>query len=178
MHVGSPTLCLRARRLDASRRFYEALGMEVVDEVPGVRVVLRRGTFSLALMTFLDENWLNFRGADVFAVHAFLRDRGLGLEGAPERYSREQHGADAAGACWSTRDPEGNVIFFDTNETETGERAARERLAQLLRHTEQELSELGADECLGAFRREIFAKFALPGRQDDERPRSHRGGAR
>jgi catechol 2,3-dioxygenase-like lactoylglutathione lyase family enzyme len=169
MYVGSPTLCLRARDLEASRRFYEVLGMEVVDEVPGTRLVLRRGTFRLALMTFLDENWLNFRGADVFAVHAFLREQGLELEGAPERYSREQRGADADGACWSTRDPDGNVVFFDTNRGEEGGDLAQRRLAQLLRDTEQELSDLGAEECLGAFRREILAKFTPPRRSGEER---------
>ena len=37
--------------------------------VEGLRVVLKSGYFRLALMTFLNENSLNFRGADVFAVH-------------------------------------------------------------------------------------------------------------
>ena len=161
MYVGSPSQCLRTKDLEASRRFYEALGMEVVNEVPGLRVVLRNGNFSVALMNFLDENCLNFRGADVFAVHDYLKEKIADLEGKPERYKREQYDADADGECWFTRDPDGNVIFFDTNRNEQGEEFEQRRLTELLRNTEQELLNIGASaECLQAFRAEILAKFA------------------
>jgi catechol 2,3-dioxygenase-like lactoylglutathione lyase family enzyme len=160
MYAGSLTLCLRASDLEASKRFYEALGLETFDEVPGVRVVLRRGNVCVALMPFLEENWLNFRGADVFAVHGALRAQGLDLPGRPERYTGARHGADADGACWSTRDPAGNVVFFDTNRNEEGPDYARRRLAQLLRNTEQELVDAGASaECLEAFRTHVLAKY-------------------
>jgi catechol 2,3-dioxygenase-like lactoylglutathione lyase family enzyme len=43
VYAGSPTLCLPAKDLSASKRFYESLGFRVVEEVPAVRVVLRRG---------------------------------------------------------------------------------------------------------------------------------------
>ncbi len=161
MYVGSMTLCLQSKDLDASRRFYEALGMEVVDEVPGQRVVVRRGNLRLALMTFLGESCLNFRGADVFAVYASLREKGLDLAGKPEPYEREKYGADADGACWSTRDPDCNVILFDTNRGEEGEENRQRRVADLLRNTEQDLRDLGASaDCLDAFRTEILAKYA------------------
>jgi len=163
MYVGSLTLCLAAKDLGRSRRFYEALGLEVVDEVPGQRVVLRRGSVTLALMPFLDEPWLNFRGADVSATYESLRAQGLDLDGKPERYAREQHGADADGACWSTRDPGGNVVFFDTNRAEEGEAYRQRRVAEALRSAEQDLCDLGASaECLDAFRTQILARFAPP----------------
>ncbi len=161
VYRGSPTLCLRTKDLEASRRFYEALGMEVVDEVPDVRVILRNGNFSVALMTFLDENLLNFRGTDVFAVYDSLKEKNLDLEGKPERYTREQHDAGADGESWSTKDPDGNVIFFDTNRNEQGEAFEQRRLSELLRNTEQELLNIGASaECLQSFRTEILAKYA------------------
>lgn len=158
MDIGALTLCLPAKDLDASRRFYEALGMQVVEEVPGTRVVLQRGHLNLALMPFLDEPWLNFRGADVLALHAALRDD-PGIAGVPERYARAQNGADADGVCWSLRDPAGNVVFFDTNRNEEGDDARRRRLARLLESTEQELIELGASDCLRAFREEVLARL-------------------
>ena len=37
MYAGRPHLCLKSKHMDASRRFYEALGFSVVDEVAGVR---------------------------------------------------------------------------------------------------------------------------------------------
>jgi tRNA-Thr(GGU) m(6)t(6)A37 methyltransferase TsaA len=120
MFSGTPTLCLKSRNLAESRRFYEALGMTVVEEVPGVRVVLRRGSFRLALMAFLDENWLNFRGGDVLAVRAHLENHGFPVGAEPERYERGARGADADGVCWSTRDADGNVVFFDTHSRDRG----------------------------------------------------------
>ena len=161
MYFGSPSLCLKTKDLEKSKHFYEAIGMEVVDEVPGLRVVLRNGHFALALMSFLDENLLNFRGADVFAVHSHLKESGLSLAGEPERYAKEQYDADADGECWSTKDPDGNTIFFDTNGNEQGAAFAQRRLAQLFKNTEQELINLGASEaCLHSFRTEILAKYA------------------
>ena len=82
MYCGTPYLCLSVKDLDTSRQFYEALGMAVTEEVPGKRVILREGHFSLTLMPFLTENLLNFRGADVFAVHDFLQREGFELDGS------------------------------------------------------------------------------------------------
>jgi catechol 2,3-dioxygenase-like lactoylglutathione lyase family enzyme len=161
MYFGTPTMCCKAKDLVASRRFYEALGMEVVEDVPNVRVVLRLGPFRLGLFTFLEESSLNLRGGDVSALHVALRTGGQSLEGTPERYSAGEHGSAVAGECWFTRDPAGNEILFDTHATEQGEEARRRQMAQLLRDTERELVRLGADAaCLGSFRREILAKYA------------------
>jgi len=95
MYFGSPTLCFKAKDLDASRRFYEWLGMEVVDTVPGARVVLRLGAFRLGLFTFLEESWLNLRGADVPAVYEALRGSGAVAAGGVEQYRQGGHGARA-----------------------------------------------------------------------------------
>ncbi len=160
MYCGSPFVCLAVKDMEASKRFYVALGMEVVEEVPGRRAIVRSGHFSLTLMPFLQANLLNFRGADVFAIHAFLEGQGLKLEGQPERYRKEQYDADADGESWVTRDPDGNEILFDTNDNERGEDFRQRRLTRVLENTEQELINVGASpECVAAFRAEVLAPF-------------------
>lgn len=164
MFYGSPTLCLKVEDLAASRRFYEALGFVPFNEVDGRRVVLRRGHFTLALMTFLEANLINFRGADVAAAHRALKAQLPELDGEPERYVPDQSNqADAAGMSWLTRDPDGNTVFFDTNENEQGAAYKQKETSQILRNTEQALLDAGASkECLAAFRGEVLRKFAAP----------------
>jgi catechol 2,3-dioxygenase-like lactoylglutathione lyase family enzyme len=152
---------LKAKDLDASRRFYEALGMNVVIEVPDKLTVLARGSFTISLMSFLDENLLNFRGEDAFSIHEAVRQAGVTAVGEPERYAKEQYDADADGACWETRDPDGNIVLIDTNENETGAEASRGRLNQALRSAEQDLADAGASaECLAAYRSQILSPFS------------------
>jgi catechol 2,3-dioxygenase-like lactoylglutathione lyase family enzyme len=156
MVPGWPSLCLDVRDLERSTRFYEALGMEVLPELsaPGARVVLRSGGFRMALFAGIGTNLLNIRGADVPAAHAAMTARFPGLEGEPERYTPGgANGADFAGWSWSTRDPDANVVLFDTNERETGEPYRRWRAERVLRDAEHELARIGADEdCLDALR--------------------------
>ena len=160
MYAGSPFLCLRVMDLDTSRRFYEALGMDVVDEVPGIRTVLARGSFNLMLMPDLGETSLNFRGEDAFSIYDAFQHRGVAVEGKPERYKKGWYHADADGVCWATRDPDGNHVLFDTNENELGVEARRQRLARVLRNAEQDLMDAGAStECLTAYRTHVLDPF-------------------
>ena len=160
MYAGRPHLCLKSKHMDASRRFYEALGFSVVDEVGGLRIVLERGSFNLALMSFLDEDSLNLRGADAFAIRDHLRQQGISAEGEPERYVKEKYNADADGACWLTRDPDGHSVIFDTNQTEQGPEAMRQRIDRVLRNAEQDLIDAGANaECLEAYRVNVLVPF-------------------
>ncbi len=161
---GWASLCLRVADLEASKRFYTHLGMQVIEEYAGEggkRAVLQCGSFNLALMTFLDANLINFRGGDVFAIHEHMKAAFPDLDGEPERYTAEQYGATAPGECWSTRDPDGNEIFFDTNETETGDGYIQSRTIDILRNAATELEALGADpEVLESLRTEVLEKFA------------------
>ena len=160
MYAGRPHFCLKSKNLDASRRFYEALGLAVVDELPGKRIVLERASFRIMLMTFLDEDLLNFRGADVFAIHDHLDREGISAPGEPERYRKEKFDADADGVCWLTRDPDGHAILFDTNKDEEGESAARESVDLALRNAQRDLIDAGAsDACLEAYRQKILTPF-------------------
>jgi hypothetical protein len=94
--------------LEASRRLYEALGMEVFDEVEGLRVVLKSGHSRLALTTFLEESSLSFRGADVFALHAAVIEAIPQVDGAPQR--RPPGHVHGVGESWLTRDPDRDSI--------------------------------------------------------------------
>ena len=157
---GWPTLCLRVADLETSKRFYSHLGMRVIDEVPEKRVVLQYGTFNLALMTFLESNLLNLRGGDVFAAHAHLTSEFPELPGNPERYTPEKYDSPCDGECSETVDPDGNRIFFDTNESEIGDGYTARRSIQVLRGAEQELEALGADpRLLSALNVEVLEKF-------------------
>jgi len=160
-YFGWPSVCFRVTDLEESKRFYTHLGMRVIDQVAAKRVVLQHGAFNLALMTFLDANLLNFRGGDIFAAYAHMKSAFPDLEGEPERYTSEQYESTASGECWATTDPDGNEIFFDTNQTETGDRYIRRRSLQILRNAEQELEALGADpDLLNAFKSQILERFA------------------
>lgn len=152
------TPCLRVSDLVASTRFYEALGMTVIDELEGQRVVLKNGHFRLALMSFLEENCLNFRGADVFAVHEHMLERVPGLEGRPEARGAEHENGE--GESWGIRDPDGNVVFFDTNSTERSAGFRESRIAEILHDTSRQLEVYGAsEECLRDFRDHVLARY-------------------
>jgi catechol 2,3-dioxygenase-like lactoylglutathione lyase family enzyme len=84
MYVGHPTFCLKVSDPAASRRFYEALGLEVIEH-SDTNLVLRRGHFTLALMTFSPKDCLNFRRVDPFAIQAHLQAQGLALAGERQR---------------------------------------------------------------------------------------------
>ncbi|MCP5059325.1 MAG: VOC family protein [bacterium] len=160
MDYGVICPCIAVKNLAASRKFYESIGMEVIDEmtVDGLRVVLKSGYFRLALMTFLSENSLNFRGADVFATHNRASERLPGLSGQPVR--RRPDDENGEGESWATHDPDGNHIFLDTNPTDLGAADRESRIAEILTATERQLEVHGASEdCLQAFRDGVLSKY-------------------
>jgi catechol 2,3-dioxygenase-like lactoylglutathione lyase family enzyme len=159
-YLGWPSPCVRVKDLEASKSFYEKLGLELISEVPDVRAIFGFGSFRLALMTFLDENLLNIRGGDVFQAFDDLKSSFPDLEGEPERYTAEQYDADADGCCWTTRDPDGNMILFDTNEREVGPEALRNRTSDILQGAAAELAAIGADPgILGKLRDDVIGPY-------------------
>ena len=159
MDGGMLTLCLKCADLESSRRFYETLGMEVVEE-HDTHLIMKNGNSRVALMTFLDCNCLNFRGADAFALHDAYVQAGFDLPGEPESYEAEKYNATANGTSWSTYDPDGNHVLFDTNEAEVSDEGREARIRSLLEDTARDLANLGAsDACRQAFREEILKKF-------------------
>jgi len=153
---GTASLCLRAHDLERAKGFYTHLGLRVIEEVPGQRVVLQHGSFNLALMSFLDANVINFRGGDAFAIQAHMKQAFPDMAGEAEHYTAEQYDATADGACWATRDPEGNEILFDTHAGERGPSYVRRRTREILANALSELEALGADTpFLDALRSEV-----------------------
>lgn len=144
-YYGWPSLCLKVDDLEESKRFYSSMGMQVVSEVEGKTVLLRYGIFRLALMTFLDENLLNFRCGNVRQIYSDFKESFPDLPGEPEDYTREQYDATADGSCWATQDPDGNEIFFDTNDLEREPGYVRTRSIEILQDVVAELELLGAD---------------------------------
>ena len=151
MNIGWHDICLKSENLAASKAFYQALGMDVLHD-SDQWVHLSNGNTHISLMTFLAENWINFRGADVNAVHAALASQGIAAEGAPEAYSTE-----GSGTHWNTRDPEGNVIYFDTAADEA---PRSKQVALLLTDLERYMAKAGiVSTTFAAFKEELEAKY-------------------
>lgn len=145
MDIGSHVLCLKTEDVDRACTFYKALGMKInVQEHDWAW--LSYGTFHLSVMSFLEEDCLNFRGADVQAVYDHMKAQGFDLEGTPV--------SGSSNTAWQTRDPDGNVIFFDTNEKD----AVPHRIRGLLKGIEMELHTLGIEsQYFAAFKEELQA---------------------
>ena len=155
---GTISLCLRAPDLERAKGFYTRLGLRVIEEVPGQRIVLQHGSFKLALMSFLDANVINFRGGDAFAIQTHMKQAFPEMAGEAEHYTAEQYDATADGACWATRDPAGNEILFDTHAGEQGPSYVRRRTREILAGALSELEALGADTpFVDALRSEVTA---------------------
>ncbi len=164
MFYGWTSICLKATDMAASARFYRALGMEVVEEFEAAngdgRIVLRNGPFRLALMNFLKENCIHVRCADVQEVHAAARAALPAVSGEPRSYRAADVSATADGVSWMTRDPDGNAVFFDTNDTETGDAGQARLTAQILRDAERLLEAAGADAACRRALREVIDRYA------------------
>lgn len=153
MRAGFHSICLKTDDLSAMRRFYETLGM-VTTHADDQWVQLTNGNLELSLMTFLEENWINIRGADVRETHQMARKAGLECEGEPEHYTAGQMGYD--GWHWMTRDPAGNVVYFDTTDEEA---PLSHRVKTLLEGIELQLDGLGLQSStFQAFKDELIGK--------------------
>lgn len=156
MYPGRFVLCLKTVDLEGMMRFYEALGMTIRVLRPN-SVMAWNGDVHLALMTFLGEHSMNFRGADPFEVQRIARETGIEFEGEPQRYG------SYGGRNWLTHDPDGNNVFFDTNESEIGETGRARFLLRILDSTRRQLVDIEASEtCREVFESEIVRRFVTP----------------
>ncbi len=117
MYLGWCDVCLQVRNVAVSRSFYEGLGFRRVegDDAEGWAVLtndeVRLGLYD-SRHTDADGLVLNFRGGDVFAIAEKLKARGYEFFDGPKRH-------ESGGCSARLRDPDGNVLFFDTALGET-----------------------------------------------------------
>jgi len=157
--AGNFTLCLKTTDNQVSHQFYEPLGFKVTNKPEDPWIQLDNGDCQISLMSFLKENWLNFRGADPFRIHSDLKTLNIPLEGEPSRYTEEEYGLP--GAHWETRDPDGNVVYFDTSDPEIIKSGDPATLTSVLNRGLTQLQNIEADDtCITAFETEMITKFA------------------
>jgi catechol 2,3-dioxygenase-like lactoylglutathione lyase family enzyme len=115
--LGESTICLSVADIAKSAVFYERLGMRRSGGDPaGGWAVFSNDTprsFRIGLYSkeHIAEHLINFRGGDVSATAERLQGEGLELERGPET---ESDGSDGL----MLRDPEGNLIYFNTSPQE------------------------------------------------------------
>lgn len=162
MFPGKYTLCLKTVDVEGMVRFYGALGMST-RIFANDNAMAWNGDVHLALMTFLNEHSINFRGADPFAVHQSALASGIAFEGKPARYKKEKYKADADGGCWLTHDPDGNNVFFDTNANEIGARGRSFFLFKILDAARRQLADVEAPAAAReAFEAQVVDRFITP----------------
>jgi hypothetical protein len=158
--AGYFTYCLKTIDNAASRSFYQAIGYKLIGNNGKQWVEIGTSDCQLDLMTFLGENWLNFRGGDVFELHERMKAADFELEGEPVRYRSDEMDGSAPGAHWNTKDPDGNVVYFDTSDPELIVQGAPRELKRVFDRTLNQLDEINAEaDCIGAFKTMIMDRF-------------------
>ena len=109
MFLGNFELCLNVADVRRSLEFYETLGFKRVGgNIADGWAIIENGNCRIGLYAgHIDSNLINFRGGDVFALGAALKQRGLEFSQDPYREPDGSMGAILP-------DPDGNVIYFNT----------------------------------------------------------------
>jgi catechol 2,3-dioxygenase-like lactoylglutathione lyase family enzyme len=117
MELGTFSLSLAVKDIEASRTFYEAFGFEVIDgshvnqdypmEEGQAWMVLKLGTTAIGLFQgMFEENILTFNPPDVRGVQQHLKGKGITFE-------KEADEATTGPAHAMLTDPDGNLILLD-----------------------------------------------------------------
>lgn len=117
-------MCLKVKDIDASAEFYGHLGFRQAEgeRSKGWSVQERHGVRIGLFRDHIDEPTLNFRGGDVGAIAKELERRGL--KPFKVRLLDDQGVGNAY-----VRDPDGNLIFFDSTPEEIERR--KKQMARL-----------------------------------------------
>ncbi len=109
MEIGNFDLCLRVKDLGVATDFYKTLGFDNVSFKPdmGMSILKRNGVTLTLYDNYIKETVLNFRGGDVFKIAASLKEKGMNFESDAAVESDGSVGA-------TLRDPDGNLIYFNT----------------------------------------------------------------
>ncbi len=141
--AGHFTWCIKSEDTEKSRKFYEAMGLETGEPSEGGHIHMSTSCCDIDLMNFLPGNCFNFRGADVFRVYEQMAAAGLELEGEPVGYTKEEFGQP--GGHWQTKDPEGNVVYFDTTDPELIEPGDPTRIKNVLERACRQIADTGVN---------------------------------
>ncbi len=117
MQLGRFEMCLNVKDLKKSLAFYKKLGFRVVGgKIPKGWAILHKGDAVIDLFQgHIPGNVLNFRGGHASKLAAMMRRKGLALSDVAIP------GKGRVGS-FIARDPDGNVLFFDTAPGETTKR--------------------------------------------------------
>ncbi|UCE28306.1 MAG: hypothetical protein JSW52_06065 [Candidatus Coatesbacteria bacterium] len=107
--MGRFEYCLNVKDVRKSLDFYRKLGFKQTGgNLNENWVTIKHGDCTLSLYQgHIDENLLNFRGGDVYAVATYLKSQGLELV-------KDAFTEDDGSAAAEIRDPDGNIIYFNT----------------------------------------------------------------
>ena len=114
MNIGRLDVCLRVNDVGNSEAFYEKLGFQRAEGNPeeGWSVVsdgqARIGLFEAQ---YMDSDFsLNFRDGDILSIVSELSGKGITLD-------KPLRGSPDKGYSATLRDPDGYVIFLDSDKT-------------------------------------------------------------
>ena len=109
MKLGRGRLCLKVENIAASLTFYRTIGFETLEEhLDEGWAVVRQGDLTISLFQgHIERNIVTFRGADIETLAAELTGAGIPLT---------RPAVEHDDGSWSAeiKDPDGNVIFFNT----------------------------------------------------------------
>ncbi len=134
--LGFFSVCLQAAELKKTVSYYKTLGfIPVGDDAPGLRESLQFGSQTLTFMSFLQDNLINLRGADIHQLKLRMNQVGIPITVFENLESEERLMLDDEGnplpdnecGSFSIGDPDGHEIFFNTHreEREPFEKAIR-----------------------------------------------------
>ena len=116
MDLGEHFPCLNVKDIHQSIAFYEKLDFKVIDDHRSENwAILQHNNMVLCLFQgHIERNLINFRGGDIEEIYREATERGI-------EFSKPAQ-AEPDGS-WSAEiiDPDGNVIYFNTYESERKE---------------------------------------------------------
>lgn len=114
MDLGWCDLCLNVHDIDRSQAFYESLGFRIVEgTAESGYLLMTNDRLRIALCEgHINSNMINFRGGNVEMIVDQLQSKGIEIESGP---TIEDDGSVGA----TVKDPDGNVIYFNTAPGET-----------------------------------------------------------
>jgi len=116
MNIGGASLCLNVKNIKEAFDFYRLLGFEVEEEHldENWAIISHRGFILGLFQGCIEENLINFRGANIPALKNWLEEKNIKIENI------ESINEDGTGSFY-IRDKDGNLIYMDTTPGELEE---------------------------------------------------------